>query len=54
MFSYLGIETAEVRELRTVHHVYMTDDSRINIAGLRADNIGYFADAVAAVLKSRQ
>jgi aspartate aminotransferase len=54
MFSYLGIETAQVRELRTLHHVYMTDDSRINIAGLRADNIGYFADAVAAVLKSRQ
>ena len=24
-------------------HVYMTDDSRINIAGLRDDNIEYFA-----------
>jgi aspartate/tyrosine/aromatic aminotransferase len=29
----------------------MTDDSRINIAGLRADNIEYFAQSVAHVLR---
>jgi aspartate/tyrosine/aromatic aminotransferase len=29
----------------------MTDDSRINIAGLKSDNIGYFAEAVAQVVK---
>ena len=51
MFSFLGIDTNQVRELRTRHHVYMTDDSRINIAGLRADNIAYFASAVAQVLR---
>jgi aspartate aminotransferase len=51
MFSYLGVDTAQVRALREKHHVYMTDDSRINIAGLRADNIGYFAEAVAKVLR---
>jgi len=51
MFSYLGVDTAQVRALREKHHVYMTDDSRINIAGLRAENIGYFADAVAKVLR---
>jgi len=51
MFSYLGVTTEEVRALREKHHVYMTDDSRINIAGLRADNISYFAQAVAQVLK---
>ena len=51
MFSYLGIETSQVRELREKHHVYMTDDSRINIAGLSADNLGYFAAAVAQVLQ---
>ena len=28
----------------------MTDDSRINIAGLRADNLEYFAQSVAHVL----
>jgi aspartate/tyrosine/aromatic aminotransferase len=30
----------------------MTDDSRINIAGLSADNLEYFAQAVAQVLRN--
>ena len=51
MFSYLGIDTPQVRELRDKHHVYMTDDSRINIAGLSSENLPYFAEAVAQVLK---
>ncbi len=50
MFSFLGVSVDQVHALRERHHVYMTDDSRINIAGLRSDNIGYFADAVAQVL----
>ncbi len=50
MFSYLGIEPSQVRELREKHHVYMTDDSRMNVAGLRTENIAYFANAVAQVL----
>jgi aspartate aminotransferase len=52
MFSYLGVNLEQVRALRERHHVYMTDDSRINIAGLRDDNIGYFADSVAQVLSA--
>ncbi len=47
MFSYLGIDQETVHRLRDQHHVYMTDDSRINIAGLRHENIPYFAEAVA-------
>jgi aspartate aminotransferase len=50
MFSFLGISTAQVQALREQHHVYMTDDSRINIAGLRAENLEYFARATAQVL----
>ena len=50
MFSFLGISAAQVRALREHHHVYMTDDSRMNIAGLRAENLEYFARAVAQVL----
>jgi aspartate aminotransferase len=46
MFSYLGVDTKAVHELRERHHVYMMDDSRINICGLRMDNIGYFTEAV--------
>jgi aspartate/tyrosine/aromatic aminotransferase len=40
-----------VRALREQHHIYMMDDGRVNIAGLKNDNIGYFADAVAQVVK---
>jgi aspartate aminotransferase len=52
MFSFLGVTTPQVHALRERHHVYMTDDSRINVAGLRADNIEYFAKAVAQVLRA--
>jgi aspartate aminotransferase len=50
MFSFFGISTAQVRELRARHHIYMTDDSRMNVAGLSSGNIEYFARAVAEVL----
>ena len=50
MFSFFGIDTSQVRALRERHHVYMTDDSRMNIAGLRRENLEYFARAVAQVL----
>ena len=50
MFSFFGIDTVQVHALRERHHVYMTDDSRMNIAGLRRENLDYFAQAVAEVL----
>ncbi|HYB32948.1 MAG TPA: amino acid aminotransferase [Steroidobacteraceae bacterium] len=54
MFSFFGISAAQVRALRERHHVYMTDDSRMNIAGLRHENLEYFARAVAQVLAGQQ
>jgi aspartate/tyrosine/aromatic aminotransferase len=53
MFSFFGISTEQVRELRIAHHIYMTGDSRMNVAGLRPENLEYFARAVAQVLGSR-
>lgn len=50
MFSCLGITSSQVQQLRTRHHVYMTDDSRMNVAGLRRENLEYFARALAQVL----
>jgi aspartate/tyrosine/aromatic aminotransferase len=41
-----------VQALRTQHHIYMTSDSRMNIAGLRKENLEYFARATAQVLSS--
>jgi aspartate aminotransferase len=51
MFSLLGIDLAQVKAMRVGHHVYMLDDSRINIAGLSAGNLAYVARAVAQVLR---
>lgn len=50
MFSILGLSVDQVRELRNKHHIYMTDDSRINIAGLRDENLDYFVRSVAQVV----
>jgi len=50
MFSFLGLSVEQVRRLKAEHHVYMTEDSRMNVAGLRRENLDYFAHAVASVL----
>jgi aspartate aminotransferase len=50
LFSFLGVSREQARALRTEHHIYLTDDSRINVAGLRTENVEYVARAVAKVL----
>lgn len=50
MFSLLGIDAAQVHAMRATHRIYMTDDSRINIAGLSAANLGHVANALAQVV----
>lgn len=51
MFSFLGVTAEQARHLREEHAVYLLDSSRINIPGFNTDNIGYFADSLAAVLR---
>ena len=50
MFSRLGIPEAQVMRLRSDHGIYMTGDSRMNVAGLNARTVPILADAVAATL----
>ena len=50
MFSLLGVSTATVGRLREKHHIYMTDDSRMNLAGIMPHNVAYVADAIASEL----
>ncbi|HTW38308.1 MAG TPA: amino acid aminotransferase [Steroidobacteraceae bacterium] len=50
LFSFLGVSREQARALRTEHHVYLTEDSRINVAGLRTANLEYVARAIAKVL----
>lgn len=48
MFSLLGVSAAAVDRLREKHHIYMTQDSRMNLAGIMPDNVDYVAEAIAA------
>lgn len=47
MFSLLGITTDAVVRLRERHHIYMTPDARINLAGITAGNVAYVSEAIA-------
>lgn len=49
MFSLIGVTEAEARRLREEFGVYLVDDGRINIAGLKEDRIDDFVEAVVAV-----
>ena len=48
MFSLLGVSPQVVDRLRDRHHIYMTQDSRMNLAGIMPHNAAYVAGAVAA------
>ena len=50
MFSFLGISPQQVERLRKDYGIYMVDSTRINLAGLNAGNLDYFAEAMRAVL----
>ncbi len=50
MFSFLGLSAEQAVRLREEYSVYMLDSSRINVAGVNARNIDYFAQSVAAVM----
>jgi aspartate aminotransferase len=48
MFSLLGVSRAVVDRLRDQYHIYMTADSRMNLAGIMPDNAAYVAQSIVA------
>ena len=50
MFSFLGLTSEQAKSLRSEYSVYMLDSSRINVAGVNANNIAYFVESVADVI----
>jgi aspartate aminotransferase len=52
MFSFTGLNEAQVMELRNKWHVYMTKNGRISMAGLNTGNVKYFAEAVDDVVRN--
>jgi aspartate aminotransferase len=50
MFSFLGLTVEQVHTLKNEYSIYMTDTSRISVAGLTTEKIDYVAKAIIAVL----
>jgi len=50
MFCFLGISAKNIVRLKKDFGIYMVDDSRINVAGITADNVEYLSNSIAAVL----
>eukprot|EP00002_Diphylleia_rotans_P001573 TRINITY_DN1086_c0_g1_i1.p1 TRINITY_DN1086_c0_g1~~TRINITY_DN1086_c0_g1_i1.p1 ORF type:complete len:408 (+),score=108.20 TRINITY_DN1086_c0_g1_i1:71-1294(+) len=50
MFSFTGLKPEQVDVMISKHHVYMTRDGRISMAGLSTKNVGYLADAIKDVV----
>ena len=51
MFSYTGLNTAQVQRLQDEFAVYLVASGRMCVAGLNQSNIDYVANAFVEVLK---
>ncbi|MCW5722164.1 MAG: aspartate/tyrosine/aromatic aminotransferase [Devosia sp.] len=51
MFSLLGLSVEAVDHLKAENGVYMTSDSRINVAGIPEDRVGDLADAFLGAIR---
>lgn len=50
MFSFLGLTKEQVTRLKSEYSIYMTDNSRISVAGLSQEKLDYVAQAIVDVL----
>ncbi|KAK4055475.1 aspartate transaminase aat1 [Microbotryomycetes sp. JL201] len=49
MFCYTGLTPEQVEELKEKHHVYLTKDGRISVAGVTPHNVKHLAESIHAV-----
>lgn len=46
MFAFLGISPEAVEKLKNEHHVYLTKDGRISVAGITDHNVKHLAESL--------
>ncbi len=46
MFSFLGLSPKQCEQMINKHHIYMTGNGRISIAGLNTSNVEYVANVI--------
>ena len=51
MFAMTGLTKDQVQKMIDVHHIYMTADGRISVAGVTQKNVRYIAEAILDVTK---
>lgn len=51
MFSFSGLNNAQVQALRDRHGIYVVGGGRINVAGMTTGNMDYLCNAIADVLQ---
>jgi len=49
MFCYTGLNPAQVEKLIKEHHIYLTEDGRISMAGVNSKNVGYISECIKKV-----
>jgi aspartate aminotransferase len=54
MFAYTGVTKDQVATLANDHHIYLTADGRISIAGLNTGNLDQVAKAFHTITKGRE
>ena len=52
MFSFTGLSPMQCEAMISKHHIYMTLNGRISIAGLNSHNVTYVAKSMKDVLQN--
>ncbi|KAI9298276.1 putative aspartate aminotransferase [Neoconidiobolus thromboides FSU 785] len=51
MFCFSGLTPEQVEKLKNEHHIYLTKDGRISMAGISSNNVEYLAESIHHVTK---
>lgn len=51
MFAFTGLSSEQSKRMASEHHIYLTLDGRISIAGLNSKNVNYVAQAMHSITK---
>ncbi|DBA00513.1 TPA: hypothetical protein N0F65_006417 [Lagenidium giganteum] len=52
MFCYTGLTEAQVVRMIEKHHIYLTKDGRVSMAGVTSKNVDYLAESIAEVVQN--
>lgn len=53
MFTFTGLKPKQVALLTSKHHIHLTKDGRISMAGLSSTRVKYLADAIKDVVEAK-